>query len=147
MTDILDRIEEYDPEIGEAWDLDVHCEVCKHVHEAEIECTPEEPNLPIGRSCGNAVCCPTDECQAVFQVYGPHPGCAEFMAAPDEMPCGEKATVRLSYRDHRYEALTGQDGHGEMQWCPTHAEEERQDPGEGVEILREIALTEGGTDA
>lgn len=145
MTSVLNSEEnsgEYDPEFGDAWDFEVHCEVCRHVHGSEEECTPDEPNLPIGRSCGNPKCCPTDPdaCEFVYEAWGPHPGCAEFMDQPDEFPCGEKATVTFAFNDHWYQAMTGEDGRDELRYCAKHAAEFRADPGEGMEIIEETSI-------
>lgn len=59
MSIVVDEFDtgEYDAEFGDAWDIDVLCEVCKHVHGGEEVCTTSEPARRMGRSCGDPRCC------------------------------------------------------------------------------------------
>ena len=42
----------------------------------------------------------TVRCEFFTEAPGPHPGCGEF-AEPEDIPCGDSATVRMDLRDTR----------------------------------------------
>jgi hypothetical protein len=84
-------------------------------------------------------------CDFQAETWGPHPGCKEFMSAPEVWPpCGERATTRFEFRDDWQEAMTGEDAHTVLLRCAEHAEVARQELAEaGNEIsgLVEADLT------
>lgn len=40
---------------------------------------------------------PTGGCQWVHEVWGPNPGCGEFMSGPEKFQCGAKVVARVAY--------------------------------------------------
>ena len=53
---------------------------------------PTTPDTPPARHRRARRHRPAVGCSYVIEAWGPHPGCAEFMSQPDQIPCWQPAT-------------------------------------------------------
>lgn len=81
------------------------------------------------------------ECEHVYEGWGPHPGCAEFMDEPELIPCGRKATRTVTIASRDVSHPKGKRQVDKYRFCTEHAVEcATYNAGEGKQWGVEVVL-------